>query len=106
MWCAPRVNNVLFTALSVLTLQQAEPMQETMKCVNQCLKFIVSQEYAVLTHRKNNMVLAVHGNTSYLNEENVGTTTGQKIPNSWPNNGAVLKVAKIMQVMMSVAAEA
>jgi len=110
MWYAQGVDNIVLMALSVLASQQAKPMTETMTRVTHFLKFIASQEPAVLTYRKSNMVLAVHSDASYLNKPNACSRVGghhylsgnTKFP---ANNGAVLNIAKIIKAGMSSAAK-
>lgn len=57
------------------------------------------------------MVLAIHSNASYLNEENARSRAGghhflsKDVPFP-PNNGAIHNVAKIIKTVMSSAAEA
>ncbi len=69
------------------------------------------QEPAVLTHRKSEMVLAVHSDASYLNEEEARSRAGghhfllEDVPFP-PNNGAIHNVAEIIKGVMSSAAEA
>ena len=106
MWYARSVDNVLHMALSALTSQQAKLTEQTMKRVTQFLQFVASQEPAVLTYRKSNMVLAVHSNVSYLNEANARSRAGghHHLPENVkfpPNSGAILNVAKIIKAVMS-----
>jgi hypothetical protein len=69
------------------------------------------QEPAVLTYPKSEMVLAVHSNASYLNEEEARSRAGghhflsEDIPFP-PNNGAIHNIAEIIKGVMSSAAEA
>ena len=77
----------------------------------QIMDYLASQEPAVLTYRKSDMILAVHSNASYLNEEDAQSRSGghhflaENVP--FPvNNGAIHNVAKIIKGVMSSAAEA
>jgi hypothetical protein len=69
------------------------------------------QEPAVLTYPKSEMMLAVHSNASYLNEEEAQSRAGghhflsEDVPFP-PNNGAIYNVAEIIKGVMSSAAEA
>ena len=111
LWYARGVDSTLLTALSALAAQQSKPTVETMKRVKQLLQFIASQEPAVLTYRKSDMVLAAHSDAGYLNEANARSRAGghhylsenTKFP---PNNGAIQNIAEIIKAVMSSAAEA
>jgi hypothetical protein len=78
--------------------------------VKQLLDFAATQEPAVLTYRKSNMVLSIHSDAGYLNEENARSRAGghhylsKNVPFP-PNNGAIHNVAKIIKAVMSSAAE-
>jgi hypothetical protein len=82
-----------------------------MKRSQQLLDYLATQEPAVLTYRKSDMVLAVHSNTSYLNEEEARSQAGghhfllEDVPFP-PNNGAIHNVAEIIKGVMSSAAKA
>ena len=82
-----------------------------MKRVRQFLDYCATQEPAVLTYRKSDMVLSIHSDASYLNEEQARSRVGghhymsEDVPFP-PNNGAVLNVAEIIKAVMSSAAEA
>ena len=75
------------------------------------LDYMATQEPAVLTYRKSDMILAVHSDAGYLNEENARSRAGghhflsEDVP-LHPNNGAVQNVAEIIKAVMSSAAEA
>jgi hypothetical protein len=76
LWYACGVDSILLAALSALTTQQSIPTTKTMKRVNQFLNYAVSQEPAILTYSKSDMVLVVHSNAGYLNKENVRSHAG------------------------------
>ena len=75
------------------------------------MDYLATQEPAVLTYRKSDMVLAVHSDASYLNEEEARSRAGghhflsENVPLP-PNNGAIHNVAEIIKGVMSSAAEA
>jgi hypothetical protein len=75
------------------------------------MDYLITQEPAVLTYRKSDMMLAVHSNASYLNEEEAQSQAGghhflsEDIPPP-PNNGAIHNVFKIIKGVMSSAAKA
>jgi hypothetical protein len=47
-----------------------------MKRVKQFLDYVVTQEPAVTTYRASDMVLAIHSNAGYLNEEGARSHAG------------------------------
>jgi hypothetical protein len=111
LWYGRSVDGTMLTPLSALASQLTKPTTETMKRVKQFLDYAATQEPAVLTYRKSGMVLAIHSDASYLNEENARSRAGghhflsEDVPFP-PNNGAVHNVAEIIKAVMSSAAEA
>ncbi len=101
----------MLTPLSALASQQTKPTTETMKRIKQFLDYAATQEPAVLTYRKSDMVLAIHSNASYLSEEKARSRAGghhflsENVAHP-PNNGAIHNVAEIIKAVMSSAAEA
>jgi len=75
------------------------------------MDYLTTQEPAVLTYHKSDMVLAVQSDASYLNEEEARSRAGghhflsEDVPLS-PNNGAIHNIAEIIKGVMSSAAEA
>jgi hypothetical protein len=77
----------------------------------QLLDYLATQEDAVLSDHKRDMVLAVHSNASYLSKPKARSRAGghfflssdTTVP---PNNGAVLNIAHIIKNVMSLATEA
>ena len=69
-----------------------------MKQSQQVMDYLATQEPAVLTYQKSDMVLAVHSNASYLNEEEAQSRAGghhflsKNVPLP-ANNGAIHNVA-------------
>ena len=82
-----------------------------MKRVKQFLDYVVTQEPAVTTYRASDMVLAIHSDAGYLNEEGARSRAGrhhflsENIANP-SNNGAIYNKASIIKSVMSSAAEA
>jgi hypothetical protein len=70
LWFGRAVDGTILTALSALAAQQSKPTEKTMKQVKQLLDYIVTQESAILTYQKSDMVLAGHSNAGYLNKKN------------------------------------
>jgi hypothetical protein len=55
-------------ALGSLAVEQSNLMERTMQKCLQFLDYAASQEDAVITYHKSNMVLAIHSDASYLSE--------------------------------------
>jgi hypothetical protein len=70
-WYARAVDGTMLTPISALTAQQAKPTQATMKKVQHFLDYAATQEPAVTTYRASDMVLAIHSDAGYLNEEGI-----------------------------------
>jgi hypothetical protein len=110
-WYARGVNGILLTPISALSAQQAKPTQTTMKRVKQFLDYAATQKPAVTTYRASDMVLAIHSDAGYLNEEGARSRAGghhflsENIANP-SNNGAIYNEASIIKSVMSSAAEA
>jgi hypothetical protein len=60
---------MILTPLSAIAANQSKPTVNTAQQSQQIMDYLATQEPAVLTYRKCDMVLAVHNNASYLNEE-------------------------------------
>ncbi len=102
LWYARGVDGTLLTPLSAIAAKQSKPTINTMIRSKQIMDYLATQEPAVLTYRKSNMVLAVHSDASYLNEENARSRAGghhflsknEPLPS---NNGAIHNVAEIIK---------
>jgi hypothetical protein len=111
LFYARAVDPTMLTALSSLAAEQANPTKRTMEKTLQFLDYAASQEDAVITYRKSDMILAVHSDASYLSEPKARSRAGghffmsenDKDPK---DNGALHVVAKIIKQVMSSAAEA
>lgn len=111
LYYARLVDGTMLTPLSALASQQSKPTTNTMKQVKQFLNYAATQEPAVLTYRKSDMILAVHSDAGYLNESEARSRAGGhhylsenvKYP---PNNGAITNIAEIIKGIMSSAVEA
>jgi hypothetical protein len=81
-------------------------MQQTL----QLLDNLATQEDAVLSYHASDMVLAIHGDTSYLSKPKAQSRAGghfflsrdTTVP---PNNGAILNIAHIIKNVMLSATE-
>jgi hypothetical protein len=105
------VDTTLLTPLSAIAAKQASPTEETMERTRKLLDYIASQEDAVITYHASDMVLAVHSDAGYNNEDQARSRAGGHfflasnvdIPQ---NNGAILNIAQIIKAVMSSATEA
>jgi hypothetical protein len=82
-----------------------------MKQTQQLLDYLATQEEAILTYNKSNMILAIHCDASYLSEPKARSRAGGDIFLSYdttnpPNNGAILNIAHIIKHVMSSATKA
>jgi hypothetical protein len=69
LWYARGVDGTILTPLSAIAAKQSKPTVNTMTRSQQVMNYLATQEPAVLTYCKSDMVLAVHSNASYLNKE-------------------------------------
>ena len=105
------VDSTLLVPISAIASQSAKPTQDTLAHTRQLLDYLATQEEAVLTYQRSDMVLAVHSDASYLSEPNACSRAGghfflshnEEIPR---NNGAILNIAHIIKNVMSSATEA
>lgn len=105
------VDSTLLMPLSAISTKQAAPTEESKRRIDQFLDFVASQDEAVLTYRASDMILAVHSDASYLNEDDARSRAGGHFFLSEdvefpPNNGAILNIAQIIKAVMSSASEA
>ena len=111
LWYGRAVDPTTQVPLSALASQQSKPTQNTMANAQQFLDYMATQEPAVLTYRKSDMILAVHSDAGYLNVDGARSRAGghhflsEDVPIP-PNNGAIHNVAEIIKAVMSSAAEA
>jgi hypothetical protein len=70
------VDSTLLTPISAIASQSAEPTEETVKQTKQLLDYLATQEEAVLTYNKSNMILAIHSDASYLSEPKARSRAG------------------------------
>ena len=76
LFYARAIDGGILPALSALALQQAQPMENTMKLCKLFLDHMASQEEAVLTYKASDMVLAIHSDASYLSEPKARSHAG------------------------------
>jgi hypothetical protein len=106
LFYARAVDPTMLVALGSLAVEQANPSDRTMHKCLQFLDYAASQEDAVITYRKSDMVLAIHSDASYLSEPKARSRAGGHFFMSEnvvdpPDNGAVHTVAKIIKAVMS-----
>jgi hypothetical protein len=105
------VDSTLLTPISAIASQAANPTEDTMRQTHQLLDYLATQEKAVLTYNKSDMILAVHSDASYLSKPKARSrasrhfflSTNAHIP---PNNGAILNIAHVIKHVMASATEA
>jgi hypothetical protein len=111
LYYACAVDLTILTTLNAIAMQQAVPTQDTLEEIHQVLDYCAIQEEAILTYYKSSMILAVHSKASYLNKCKLQSRAGghfylsNNVPYP-PNNGAILNIAKVIDVVLSSAAEA
>jgi hypothetical protein len=105
------VDSTVLTPISAIASQSANSTKETLAHTNQLLDYLATQEDAVLTYNRSEMIMAVHSDASYLCEPKAKSragghffmSTNAEIP---PNNGAILNIAHIIKHVMTSATEA
>lgn len=100
------VDSTLLTPISAIGSQSSAPAAETMEQKKQLLDYLATQEEAVLTYHKSDMILAIHSDCSYLSEPKSRSRAGSHFflsydNNNPPNNGTILNIALIRHVMSS-----
>jgi len=110
LYYARAVDATMLPALSAIASDQATPTQNTMANCQQFLDYAATQEESVLTYKASNMILAIHSNSSYLNEKHSRSQVGghhfwSSNTDNPDNNGAVLNVSSVMKAVLSSAAE-
>jgi len=76
LWYGRGVDGTILTPLSAIAVKQSKPTINTAQQSQQIMDYLAMQEPAVLTYRKSDIVLAVHSNDSYLNEEEARSRAG------------------------------
>ncbi len=76
LWYGCRVDGTILTPLSAIAAKQSKPTVNTTQRGQQIMDYLTTQEPVVLTYCKSHMVLAVHSDASYLNEEEARSRDG------------------------------
>ena len=66
----------MLPALGTMATQQANPTENMMKKVKQFLDYAATHPDAIVTYKASNMVLAIHGDASYLSEPKARSRAG------------------------------
>ena len=112
LFYARAIDSALLPALSSIASEQTNPTENTMRKCKQHLDYYASQEEAIITYSRSDMVLAIPSDASYLSKPNVGSRAGghffmsnnDDVP---PNNGAIINISsRIIKGVMASAAEA
>jgi hypothetical protein len=110
-WYARGVDATMLTPISALSAQQAKPTQATMRQVQHFLNYAASKEPTVTTYHASDMVLAIHSDAGYLNEEGVRSRAGghhflsENVANP-SKNSAIFNKSSIIKAVISSAAKA
>jgi hypothetical protein len=99
LFYARAVDPTMLVALSSLAAEQCNPTERTMEKCKQFLDYAATQEDAVITYRKSDMVLAIHSDALYLSEPKARSRAGghfflSENDQDPRDNGSVHTVAK------------
>ncbi len=113
LYYARAVDGTMLVALGTIAAAQAKGTQHTNKIVNHLLDYCHAHPDATLRYRASDMILKSHSDASYLSEANARSQAGghfylgdKQANQPERGNGALLNKTKIMQNVMSSAAEA
>jgi hypothetical protein len=111
LYYAQAVDSTILMTLNAIATQQAAPTESTIEEIKRLLDYCASQEEAIVRYHASDMKLAVHSNASYLNKRKLQSHAGghfylsNNVP-YLPNNGTILNIAKVIDAVVSSAAEA
>ena len=105
------IDSTILVGLSSLAAAQALPTAYTLYLVKLLLHYAATNPDAILAYEKSEMVLAIHGDASYLSEPSARSRVGGSFfcssnVDDLPNNSAILNIFKVLKAVMSSAAEA
>ena len=111
LYYARAIDGTMLTELSAITTEQSATTATTLKNTNQFLDYAATNDKAVLIYKASHIVLAIHSNASYLNEQQARSRAGghffmsrnKKYPS---NNEAILNTAQVIKAVMSSAVKA
>jgi hypothetical protein len=110
LYYARCVDSTMLAVLGSTATQQANPTENTMKKVQQFLDYAFTHPDAIVTYHASDMVLAGHSHAPFFSETKARSRAGEHFfmssnTDKPPNNGAILTIAQIIKVVMSLAAE-
>jgi hypothetical protein len=105
------VDCTLLFPISAIASQSSKLTEDTMQQTLQILDYLATQEDAILSCHKSNMVLAIQSDASYLSKPKARSQAGWHFFLSsnttvQPNHWAILNIAHIIKIIMSSATEA
>ena len=111
LYHAQEVNNKLLTTLSSIGSELTRASQATNKSANYLLDYLATYPNDDINYKPSNIILAAHSDAAYLNETRACSRAGSHIFCSDNDltprdNGPVLSLTQIINVVMSSASEA
>ena len=110
LYYARAVDPTNLVALNVIATKQSAPSEKTMEKTLFLLDYVATSPDVVLPYNKNNIVLAVHRDASYLTEPKACSRAGghfflMKDEREPKKNGAVLNIVQIIKRVVTSAVE-
>jgi hypothetical protein len=110
---ANAVDSTMLHVLNSLAAAQKNRTQATAHALVHFLNYCATHPQATVRYQASNMILHIHSDAAYLNESEACSGVGghhflgvKGSPNNQPTNGAILNIAKILNHVVSSAAEA
>ena len=110
LYYARAVNNRLLVGISAIGTQQVAATEQTVAAIDQLLDHVATYPDYEIIYRASDMILAAHSDTGLNNDSKARSRAGADIFLSEDEptpkrNGAVLAIAQIMKLAMSLVAE-
>ena len=104
------VDITMLVSLSAIALEQSNPTNITTTKSKQFLNYAASHQDVIVTHHASDMILACYSDASYLTKPNASSRSGGhlfllKNDETLRENGALLNIAQIIKVIMTLAEE-
>ena len=101
---------ITMMTLSDISSKQAAPKEETLNIANKFLDYATTHLDTIFTYTASDMLLAVHIDVSYLDENKARGQVGRKFfltldTIKITNNGAVINIAQIIKSVMTSTSE-
>ena len=101
---------ITMMTLSDISSKQAAPKEETLNIANKFLDYATTHLDTILTYTASDILLAVHIDVSYLDENKARGQVGRKFfltldTIKITNNGAVINIAQIIKSVMTSTSE-